>query len=108
MPELTRFLPLFAALAILGACGADDARTSGAHRKDAARVDAARLANAAADADNWMSHGRTYAEERFSPLDEINDGNVQDLGLAWYYESDSTVGTESTPNASLNASCPTT
>ncbi|HSD69087.1 MAG TPA: PQQ-binding-like beta-propeller repeat protein, partial [Woeseiaceae bacterium] len=28
---------------------------------------------------------------------EINDGNVKQLGLAWYFESDSTVGTEATP-----------
>jgi quinohemoprotein ethanol dehydrogenase len=63
----------------------------------AANVDADRLANAGSDPDNWMSHGRTYAEERFSPLTDINDHNVKDLGLAWYFESDSTVGTEATP-----------
>jgi PQQ-dependent dehydrogenase (methanol/ethanol family) len=63
----------------------------------AADVDAARLNDAASDPDNWMSHGRTYAEERFSPLTAINDTNVQNLGLAWYFESDSNIGTEATP-----------
>jgi quinohemoprotein ethanol dehydrogenase len=63
----------------------------------AADVDAKRLDAAASDPDNWMSHGRTYAEDRFSPLADINDKNVQSLGLAWYWESDSTVGTEATP-----------
>lgn len=63
----------------------------------AADVDAQRLDAAASDTDNWMSHGRTYAEDRFSPLADINDKNVQSLGLAWYWESDSTVGTEATP-----------
>ena len=66
-------------------------------RPQAANVDAARMTAAGSDADNWMSHGRTYAEERFSPLTDINADNVQDLGLAWYFESDSTVGTEATP-----------
>ena len=63
----------------------------------AADVDAKRLDAAAGDPDNWMSHGRTYAEDRFSPLTDINDENAKTLGLAWYYESDSTVGTEATP-----------
>lgn len=63
----------------------------------AAAVDAERLANAGSDPNNWMTHGRTYAEERFSPLTQINADNVQSLGLAWYWESDSTVGTEATP-----------
>jgi glucose dehydrogenase len=62
-----------------------------------ADVDAARLNAAGSDPDNWMSHGRTYAEERFSPLTAINDSNVQDLGLAWYFEADSNIGTEATP-----------
>ena len=89
-------LAIIAAGLMLQGCGppddAPDAAPGGA-----ASVDAARLAAAGADPDNWMSHGRTYAEERFSPLDEINDGNVRSLGLAWYFESDSTVGTEATP-----------
>ncbi len=64
---------------------------------NAAAVDAARLGNAGSDPNNWMSHGRTYAEERFSPLTQINTANVQSLGLAWYWESDSNIGTEATP-----------
>jgi glucose dehydrogenase len=64
-----------------------------------ANVDESRMASAGSDPDNWMSHGRTYAEERFSPLSQINDGNVQKLDLAWYFESDPSVGTEATPPA---------
>jgi len=62
-----------------------------------AAVDEDRLVRAPADAANWMTHGRTYFEERFSPLDTINDANIDMLGLAWYFEADSTVGTEATP-----------
>ena len=44
-----------------------------------------------------MSTGRNYAETRFSPLQQINADNVSRLGLAWYFETDSTIGTEATP-----------
>ena len=33
----------------------------------------------AADADNWLLHGRTYDNQRFSPLTQINSGNVHRL-----------------------------
>jgi quinohemoprotein ethanol dehydrogenase len=63
----------------------------------AASVDATRIAAAASEPQNWLTTGRTYAEERFSPLTSINDQNVRQLGLAWYYETDSTIGSEATP-----------
>jgi quinohemoprotein ethanol dehydrogenase len=39
-----------------------------------------------ADGANWAAFGRTYDEGHFSPLDEINQGNVGRLKLAWYYD----------------------
>ena len=33
---------------------------------------------------NWLAYGRTYSEQRYSPLADINDKNVQNLGVAWY------------------------
>ena len=48
----------------------------------AAPVDAARILNADATPGEWLSHGRTYSEQRFSPLQKINDKNVKELGLA--------------------------
>ncbi|GBF58733.1 quinohemoprotein alcohol dehydrogenase ADH IIB [Candidatus Phycosocius bacilliformis] len=63
----------------------------------AAKVDAARLSSAATDGDNWMSYGRTYDEQRFSPLDQINTGNVGQLGLAWVHEFETDRGHEATP-----------
>jgi len=96
MPANTRLMPLTTALVLVAACGGKP-EAPAAPVSEAARVDAERLANADNEPGNWMSHGRTYAEDRFSPLDEINAGNVQNLGLAWYFESDSTVGTEATP-----------
>ena len=46
---------------------------------------------------NWLSHGRNYQETRFSPLDEIDTGNVSKLGLAWFYDLDTNRGQEATP-----------
>ena len=56
-----------------------------------------RLRNAAADAANWLSHGRDFSEQRFSPLDQINEQNVSDLGLAWTFDLGTTRGVQSTP-----------
>lgn len=60
-------------------------------------VDASRVANADAESENWLVHGRTNSEQRFSPLDLVNDGNVHELGLAWYADLDTNRGQEATP-----------
>jgi quinohemoprotein ethanol dehydrogenase len=46
---------------------------------------------------SWLSVGNGYDEQRFSKLDQINDTNVQNLGLAWSAEIDTERGQESTP-----------
>ncbi|MEH3105776.1 MAG: PQQ-dependent dehydrogenase, methanol/ethanol family [Sphingomonas fennica] len=56
-----------------------------------------RAADAAGDAGNWMSHGRTWDEQRFSPLRQIDDTNAGRLGLAWYAELDTYRGVQATP-----------
>ena len=63
----------------------------------AGNVTEARLLAAEDDPDNWLSHGRTYAEQRFSPLADVNDGNVGELSLAWAVELDTNRGQEATP-----------
>jgi len=45
----------------------------------------------------WLSYGRTYSEQRFSPLDKINAANVGQLGLTWYGDFDTDRGQEATP-----------
>ena len=62
-----------------------------------ANVDAARLTSADNEPGNWMSQGRTYSEQRFSPLDKVNAGNVGSLGLAWSFELSTNRGVETTP-----------
>lgn len=46
---------------------------------------------------NWLAHGRTYAEQRYSPLTEVNTENASDLGLAWYLDLGTDRGLEGTP-----------
>ena len=63
----------------------------------AGNVDAKRLLAAADDGANWLSYGRTYDEQRFSPLTAINDKNVGKLGLQWSADMDTARGQEATP-----------
>ena len=62
-----------------------------------AAVDAARLLAADREPGNWMSHGRTYDEQRYSPLKQVDAGNVNKLGIAWTYKLDVDQGVEATP-----------
>lgn len=64
---------------------------------DGEGITTAMLVGADGDAANWMSHGRTYSEQRYSPLDEVNRDNVSQLGLAWYADMDTARGQEATP-----------
>src|SRR5262245_37908623 len=65
--------------------------------ESAANVDAARLIGADQDPTNWMTYGRTYSEQRFSPLAQITAHHVKLLGLAWYSDFDVDRGQEATP-----------
>ena len=52
---------------------------------------------AAADGNEWLTYGRDYAEQRFSPLTQVGDANVSRLGLAWSADLDTARGQEATP-----------
>jgi PQQ-dependent dehydrogenase (methanol/ethanol family) len=56
-----------------------------------------RLLNAERESGQWLSVGRTYDEQRFSPLSQINTSNVARLGLAWFADFDTNRGQEATP-----------
>lgn len=60
-------------------------------------LDGVRITNANSEPHNWLAHGRTYDEQRFSPLDSINEENVASLGLAWWRDTGSKRGLEATP-----------
>jgi PQQ-dependent dehydrogenase (methanol/ethanol family) len=80
---------LSVALAMCG-CAQPSAQAGGV-------VDQARLLAAEDDPDNWLAHGRTYAEQRYSPLTQIDAGTVGTLGLAFSVPLGSNRGMEGTP-----------
>ena len=49
------------------------------------------------DGKNWLAYGRTYGEQRYSPLKQINDENIERLGLAWSVELPGETHLVSTP-----------
>src|SRR5262249_25007982 len=85
------------ALAVLNSRASRTAQESNPERGRPADVDGARIIGADREAGKWMSHGRDYGEQRFSPLKEVNEENVGSLGLAWHYDLDTDRGQEATP-----------
>jgi quinohemoprotein ethanol dehydrogenase len=66
---------------VLSACErSTEAASSGVDGPDAS---AAELHDEAPGND-WPAVGRTYGEQHFSPLEQINTNNVRRLGLAWF------------------------
>jgi quinohemoprotein ethanol dehydrogenase len=60
-------------------------------------VNEARIMADAATGNNWLVNGRTNDSKHFSPLKQINDQNVANLGLAWYLDYDGMMGIVSEP-----------
>jgi quinohemoprotein ethanol dehydrogenase len=63
----------------------------------AGMIDDKRINNADSEPGNWLSHGRTYEGQRFSPLTQINRYNVSELGLAWFRDMGTNRTQEATP-----------
>jgi len=78
-------VPLLKAMAIAGTLLSIAQAANAGPGSQPAAVDAKRLAAADREPGNWMSTGRTYGEQRYSPLEQVNDRNVHRLGLAWSY-----------------------
>ncbi|OFW14139.1 MAG: alcohol dehydrogenase [Acidobacteria bacterium RIFCSPLOWO2_12_FULL_67_14] len=88
---------VLASLAAVGCRATSAPATENASASAPASVTAARLVAADSEPGQWMAHGRTYGEQRFSPLDQINTGTVTNLGLAWFADLETRRGQESTP-----------
>jgi quinohemoprotein ethanol dehydrogenase len=69
---MLRGLGALAVLAFAGTAGAGE-------------VDNRLLADETAGAD-WAGYGRTFSAMHFSPLEQINEQNVNRLGLAWWFD----------------------
>lgn len=50
-----------------------------------------------ADSSSWPSYGRDYSNQRYSPLSQINTGNVGGLTLAWHYGTGIPLAFEASP-----------
>ncbi|MDR2216624.1 MAG: PQQ-dependent dehydrogenase, methanol/ethanol family, partial [Nevskiaceae bacterium] len=96
-----RIIGVVCGVLALAACSRDPAASSQSASASAprAQVDDARLlaANDAVNVGQWLSHGRDYSEQRFSPLTQLTPDTVGQLGLAWFADFDTRRGQESTP-----------
>jgi quinohemoprotein ethanol dehydrogenase len=107
--RLTRLIWMVAAagaLELAGGCGRQGAAPPaqpapataaavGTPAAPAAAIDAARLA--AGEPDQWLTPGRDANGTYFSPLTDVNAGNVAKLGFAWDYRLGTGRGLEATP-----------
>ena len=60
-------------------------------------INTQRIINADKEPQNWLSHGRDYNEQRYSPLNKINKNTINKLELEWSIDMDTTRGLEATP-----------
>jgi glucose dehydrogenase len=92
-----------AAALVLGlvACGepAPQAPTRGVDE-----IDDARLVDAVLEAESWLTHGGSYAEQRYCSLAQIHESNVSQLGLAFFVDTSRSTAAGSTSARSTAAS----
>src|SRR5437667_12499525 len=62
-----------------------------------AQVTSDRLVNAAREPQQWLTYSGSYNGQRFSPLDQIDVGNVQRLALQWVFQTGVRGSHETTP-----------
>ncbi len=92
---MTRTFRVASVLALAWACALAHAETPAPRAQRV--VDDARLTAADSEPGNWLAHGRTFSEQRFSPLRQIDESNVAQLAPAWVYATGETRGHEATP-----------
>src|SRR5688500_19982762 len=93
----SRFVCTVSAVCIVAAGCYRPAEKAASVPSTPAAVSAERLVAADSEPGQWMTHGRTYDEQRFSPLDQITTTTVKELGLAWFADLDTNRGQEATP-----------
>jgi quinohemoprotein ethanol dehydrogenase len=80
---------------ILVACLASASPVSST-RNGRAHINGAAIADKT-NTSGWLTYGRTYDQERFSPLNEINDTNASELKVDWFLDLPSNIGLRATP-----------
>src|SRR5712692_1509514 len=56
-----------------------------------------RIRDAGKEPGNWLTYSRDYSGQRYSPLDQINTGNVGKLRVAWVHQVNELDGFETSP-----------
>lgn len=98
MLKLIRLVLLTTLTLTIAACGQSEtgAEVAPVIEKSAdTSVTAAKIIKA--ESSGWLSHGRTYSEQRHSPLTGVNTKNVAELGVLWSYDLGTSRGIETTP-----------
>ncbi|WP_332817837.1 PQQ-dependent dehydrogenase, methanol/ethanol family [Sphingopyxis sp.] len=85
------------ALLALAACDASKNDSISGGHLDAAEKASETLLKTGGNGDDWGAIGYSYDEQRFSPLTDIDDKNVGELGIAWTADLDDARGQEATP-----------
>jgi len=89
-------LAALAGFGLLAGCGSEETAAP-PPRPEIAGVDDGRIAAAPRAGDEWVVHGRTWSEQRYSPLDAIDDRNVAGLQRRWSFDTGTVRGLEATP-----------
>lgn len=97
--NLTGCCSVLALVLVLVVSGCDSGKITGEEsaREVVANIDGRRIVDADSEPHNWLAHGRTYDEQRYSLLSQITEQNVTGLGLSWFYEFETKRGMEATP-----------
>jgi len=81
---------------LVGICLLIAACSGPSERSDGTIIDDAAMANEG-DNENWLAFGRTYSEQRHSPIEQINESNVGELKPDWYLDLPEDAGLTATP-----------
>ena len=71
--------------------------STGGQAADVGLISDERIISADEEPGNWLSHGRDFGEQRFSPLTQINADTVGRLGLEFEVDLQSNGAMEATP-----------
>ncbi len=93
----TRTVGLVALLSIASASLAECHKPDSGHSEGVVSATEAAIMGFAKSGEEWPARGGDYTERGFSPLTQIDTGNVGKLGLAWVADVDSDRGLEATP-----------
>jgi quinohemoprotein ethanol dehydrogenase len=86
-----------AALALASCNASKNDSISGTAALDEAEKASETLLKTGGSGDDWGAIGFSYDEQRFSPLTDISDKNVGELGIAWTADLEDARGQEATP-----------